>query len=76
MYYFAFDNKPGDTNAQNSRHVWFVVAPDGTAIVPVVLELPVTGDPAISALVVAGLMGALLLLSVGGLLIVPSRIRR
>ena len=32
LYYFAFDGKPGDTNGQDSRDVWYVVGPDGGPI--------------------------------------------
>ena len=32
LYYFAFDNKPGDTNGQDSRGVWYTVSTDGGAI--------------------------------------------
>ena len=27
LYYFAFDNMPGDANGQGSDEVWFVVSP-------------------------------------------------
>ena len=32
LYYYAADEAPGDTNGQGVGGVWFLVAPDGTAI--------------------------------------------
>ena len=32
LYYFAFDNAPGDTSGQDSRDVWYVVSPFGGPI--------------------------------------------
>lgn len=32
LYYFVNDEKPGDTNGQDSRGVWYVVTTDGGAI--------------------------------------------
>ena len=29
LYYFSFDNAPGDANGQDSRDVWYVVSPFG-----------------------------------------------
>jgi predicted lipoprotein with Yx(FWY)xxD motif len=34
LYYFASDTEPGDANGQGLNDVWWVVAPDGTAIKP------------------------------------------
>ncbi|MDA1349597.1 MAG: hypothetical protein O3A47_12155 [Chloroflexi bacterium] len=76
LYYFANDARPGDTNGQNRGEVWFVVAPDGTAIMPEAPELPVTGDPMITTMALAGLIGAMLLLSSGGVVLVRSRARK
>jgi hypothetical protein len=76
LYYFAFDSVPGDTNGQNSAEVWFVVAPDGTAIMPAAMVLPATGEPIIGTLAIAGLIAAIMLLSAGGLLLASSRKRR
>ena len=32
LYYFAGDDEPGDTNGQGLNDVWFVLAPDGSAV--------------------------------------------
>ena len=32
LYYFAGDEKPGDTNGQGVRDVWFVISPQGEKI--------------------------------------------
>ena len=32
LYYFAFDNRPGDTNGQDSFDVWYVLSTDGGPI--------------------------------------------
>ena len=32
LYFFSGDAAPGDTNGQGIGDVWYVVAPDGTAI--------------------------------------------
>ena len=32
LYYFAFDNGPGDTNGQDSFDVWYVLSTDGGPI--------------------------------------------
>ena len=32
LYYFAFDDRPGDTTGQNSGGVWFVLSPVGNAV--------------------------------------------
>ena len=32
LYYFANDEKPGDTNGQGRGDAWFVVSPDGAAV--------------------------------------------
>lgn len=32
LYHFAQDSQPGDTNGQGVGNVWWVVAPDGTAV--------------------------------------------
>lgn len=32
LYYFADDNEPGQTEGQGLQGVWYVVAPDGSAI--------------------------------------------
>ena len=32
LYYFAFDNMPGDANGQGSNEVWFVVSPTGDLV--------------------------------------------
>ena len=32
LYYFAFDNMPGDANGQGSDEVWFVVSPTGDLV--------------------------------------------
>ena len=34
LYYFAFDDRPGDTNGQNSRDAWYVLSTDGGPIWP------------------------------------------
>ena len=75
LYTFAFDDNAGDTNGQNSGEVWFVVAPDGTAIMPAAMELPATGEPIIGTLAIASLIAAIILLSAGGLLLASSRKR-
>ena len=42
LYYFARDEKPGDTNGQNVGNVWFVIDPEGQAVRPAVVETPST----------------------------------
>lgn len=32
LYYFVNDEKPGDTNGQDSRGVWYVLSTDGAAV--------------------------------------------
>ncbi|MCS7221609.1 MAG: hypothetical protein N0A15_09980 [Anaerolineae bacterium] len=32
LYYFVGDEKPGDTNGQGVREVWFVISPQGEKI--------------------------------------------
>ena len=32
LYYFAADDKPGDTNGQDRGNVWFVLTPEGVAV--------------------------------------------
>ena len=68
LYYFAADDKPGDTKGQNVGNVWFVVPPD--------LKPPSVGDSAIPALVRMALVLSLVLLSTGGLLVARTRARR
>ena len=34
LYYFAFDERPGDATGQNSGDVWFAVSPAGKAVTP------------------------------------------
>ena len=52
LYYFAPDQKPGDTNGQDVGNVWFVVDSAGQAVRPSAPEpeLPATGDPGIAAM--------------------------
>jgi predicted lipoprotein with Yx(FWY)xxD motif len=44
LYYWAKDTKAGDTTGQNVGKVWFVVNPDGTAVMPVMGTLNVATD--------------------------------
>ena len=74
LYYFVFDEKPGDTNGQNSGDVWFVVTPAGEAgpTEPPAPEPPSVGDGILPLLVKMGLIAALVLLSTGGFLLFRS----
>ena len=87
LYYFARDDKPGDTNGQTVGDVWFVVSIFGEAIGmtastppagsggPVAPALPITGDTAVSVIARWSLVASLILISTGGLILVRRRRR-
>ena len=48
LYYWAGDTKPGDTNGQNVKNVWFVVSPQGEMIQTTASQPAATAAPASS----------------------------
>jgi predicted lipoprotein with Yx(FWY)xxD motif len=87
LYYFARDDKPGDTNGQTVGDVWFVVSLIGEAVGmtastppaesggPVAPVLPSVGDTAVNVIARWSLVASLILVSTGGLILVRSRRR-
>jgi len=73
LYYFAPDEKPGDTKGQNVGDVWFVVDTAGQAVRPATSEPPSVGDTAIPVMARIGLIVSLLLITTGGLILVRVR---
>ncbi|MBI2887298.1 MAG: LPXTG cell wall anchor domain-containing protein [Chloroflexi bacterium] len=66
LYYYAPDDKPGDTKGQNVGGVWYVLSPAGEGVRAAVTPaaLPRTGDePAGPLLALGALLGAGVLLS-------------
>ena len=85
LYYFAFDEKPGDANGQASNDVWWVLSAVGTGIMRVAdqtpsggadagVKPPATGDWAVPRLALLILVGALFLVALGGVFLVRSRL--
>ncbi len=85
LYYFAGDDKPGDTNGQTVRDVWFVVSLIGeavgmTAITPPADSggpgapvLPSVGDTAVPVIAKWSLVASLILVLTGGVILARSR---
>ena len=71
LYYFAFDDKPGDARGQDSGNVWFVLSAAGDGIIP-----PVTGDLSLTTAALAALVMSVALLSAGGFMLRRRAVRR
>ena len=78
LYYFANDEKPGDTNGQTVGDVWYVVSPTGEAVGLPEAEAPVlpsVGDAAVPSLVHLGLISSLMLIGIGGAFLIRGKPR-
>ncbi|MCH8062882.1 MAG: hypothetical protein IH861_10300 [Chloroflexi bacterium] len=79
LYYFAGDDRPGDANGQTLGDVWFVLSPDGQAVMPAAVVVaprsPSVGDTAIPRLAQGSLVAALVLIASGSLIFFMRRRR-
>ena len=66
LYYFAADDKPGDTKGQNVGGIWFVLSAAGRAVGLAPAALPRTGDDLSGSVMGLGAVLGVLLLA-GGL---------
>ena len=83
LYYYAFDDAPGDANGQRVNDVWFVLNTSGVAVETAIgeqeptppPETPSVGDPAVGRLALIALGVSVLLISGGGALLMRRRSR-